>query len=83
MRLQPKKGNLEQEQVLGTNVAQKGVYICLYMALFSSNFTVNIYVCDHDNRNTVQTNSTTSSQGEWTRNSRFVAPNLRGAVAPS
>ena len=24
-----------------------------------------------------------SSQGEWTRNSRFVAPNLRGAIAPS
>ena len=23
------------------------------------------------------------SQGEWTRNSRFVAPNLRGAIAPS
>ena len=22
-------------------------------------------------------------QGEWTRNSRFVAPNLRGAIAPS
>ena len=22
-------------------------------------------------------------QGEWTRNSRFVAPNLRGAAAPS
>ena len=25
----------------------------------------------------------TLSQGEWTRNSRFVAPNLRGAIAPS
>ena len=25
----------------------------------------------------------TLRQGEWTRNSRFVAPNLRGAIAPS
>ena len=42
-----------------------------------------ISICNRSPRLVVRASVRLLCQGEWTRNSRFLAPNLRGAIAPS